>query len=162
MTVFKPGRAFALSHPAHLVAFGFGAGLSPWAPGTIGTLVAWPVGWLLAEAYPPAVLLGVILALFAVGVWACSVTGRRLGVHDHQGMVWDEIVAFLLIAAVLPRSFFWQLAGFVAFRFFDILKPPPIRWFERRYQGGFGVMGDDILAAGYALLVLAVVKRAFL
>jgi phosphatidylglycerophosphatase A len=162
MIVFKPSRGFAVSHPAHLVAFGFGAGLSPWAPGTMGTLVAWPVGWFFATAYPPAVLLGLIAALFVVGVWACGVTGRRLGVHDHHGMVWDEIVAFLLILAVLPHGFFWQLAGFVAFRFFDILKPPPIRWFERRYVGGFGVMGDDILAAGYALLVLAVAKRALL
>ncbi len=161
MIVFKPSRAFAASHPAHLIAFGFGAGLSPWAPGTVGTLVAWPIGWFFAVAYPPAVSLGVIALLFVVGVWACRVTGRRLGVHDHHGMVWDEIVAFLLILVILPRSFAWQAAGFVAFRFFDILKPAPIRWFERRYQGGFGVMLDDLLAAGYALLVLAILKRAF-
>lgn len=161
MIVFKPSRGFAASHPAHLIAFGFGAGLSPWAPGTVGTLVAWPVGWFLAAAYPPAVLLSVIGLLFVIGIWACRVTGRSLGVHDHHGMVWDEIVAFLLIIAILPQSFAWQAAGFVAFRFFDIAKPPPIRWFERRYTGGFGVMLDDLLAAGYALLALSIAKRAF-
>ena len=159
MIVFKPTRSFAASHPAHLLAFGFGAGLSPWAPGTVGTLVAWPIGWFLVAAYPPVVLLGLVAVLFLAGIWACGVTGRHLGVHDHHGMVWDEIVAFLLILAILPPGFAWQAAGFLAFRFFDIVKPPPIRWFERRYQGGFGVMLDDVLAAGYALLLLALAKR---
>jgi phosphatidylglycerophosphatase A len=162
MTVFKPTPGFAASHPAHLIAFGFGAGLSPWAPGTMGTLAAWPIGWLFAETFPPAILFCALAMFFALGVWACGVTGRHLGVHDHGGMVWDEVVAFLLVLAILPRSFAWQAAGFVAFRFFDILKPPPIRWFERRYHGGFGVMFDDLLAAGYALFVLAVLKKLFL
>jgi len=110
---------------------------------------------------PPLALLGAVAVLFVLGIWACGLTGRNLGVADHGGMVWDEIVAFLLILAVLPKNLPWQAAGFVAFRFFDILKPPPIRWLERRYHGGFGVMADDILAAGYALLVLAAVKRVF-
>ena len=100
-------------------------------------------------------------ALFLLGVWACGVTGRNLGVHDHGAMVWDEIVAFLLVAALLPRSLPWQVAGFVVFRGFDIGKPPPIRWIERRWQGGFGVMFDDLVAAGYTLLVLALVQRLF-
>ena len=161
MIVFKPSAAFAVSHPAHLIAFGFGAGLSPFAPGTAGTLLAWPVGWYLGESFPPVVLLPAIAAMFLIGIWACGVTGRSLGVHDHGGMVWDEFVAFLLILAILPQSLEWQAAGFVAFRFFDILKPPPIRWFERRYQGGFGVMFDDLLAAGYALVLLALIKKLF-
>ena len=84
-----------------------------------------------------------------------------LGVHDHGAMVWDEIVAFLLVAALLPRSLPWQVAGFVLFRGFDIGKPPPIRWIERRWPGGFGVMFDDLVAAGYTLLVLALVQRLF-
>ncbi len=99
--------------------------------------------------------------LFALGIWACGVTGRHLGVHDHGAMVWDEVVAFLLVLCILPRELGWQIAGFVLFRAFDIAKPPPIRSFERRYQGGFGAMFDDLLAAGYTLVVLALVRRAF-
>jgi phosphatidylglycerophosphatase A len=145
-----------------MIAFGFGAGLVPYAPGTAGTLLAWPIGWWFGAAYPPAILLGALAALFLVGVWACQVTGTRLGVPDHGAMVWDEFVAFLLILAIVPRSLDWQAAAFIVFRLFDILKPPPIRWFERRYHGGFGVMFDDLLAAGYTLLVLALFRRIFL
>jgi len=145
-----------------MLALGFGSGLSPVAPGTAGTLLAWALGAVLLQGVPPLGLLAAIPVLFAVGVWACGITGRHLGVADHGGMVWDEIVAFLLVLAVLPPGFHWQIAGFVAFRVFDILKPPPIRWLERRYHGGFGVMADDILAALYALLLLAVAKRILL
>jgi phosphatidylglycerophosphatase A len=106
-------------------------------------------------------MLGIVAAFFLLGIRACALTGTHLGVHDHSSMVWDEFVAFLLVLAVVPRELGWQLAAFVAFRFFDIVKPPPIRWLERRYQGGFGVMFDDLLAAAYALLVLAVAKRLF-
>ncbi|HZS67867.1 MAG TPA: phosphatidylglycerophosphatase A [Burkholderiales bacterium] len=155
MSLARPSPGFAFSHPAHAFALGFGAGLSPFAPGTIGTLVAWPLGWYL----PPIVLVGAIAPLFALGIWACSVTGRHLGVADHRAMVWDEIVAFLLVLAFVPRTLGWQAAAFVLFRFFDIAKPPPIRALERRYHGGFGVMVDDLLAAGYTLLVLATVNR---
>ena len=102
-----------------------------------------------------------VAGLFFLGVWACGVTGRDLGVHDHGAMVWDEFVAFLLVLAIVPRELAWQAAAFVLFRAFDIIKPPPIRWIERRYTGGFGVMFDDLLAAGYALLALAIVKRLF-
>jgi phosphatidylglycerophosphatase A len=161
MTVPRPGIRFAAAHPAHAIALGFGAGLSPWAPGTAGTLLAWPVGWFLGEGYPPGLVLGAIALLFAIGIWACELTGRSLGAHDHGGMVWDEFVAFLLVLAIVPHSLAWQAAAFVLFRFFDILKPPPIRWFERRYHGGFGVMFDDLLAAGYTLLCLSVVRRLF-
>ncbi len=162
MILFRPSAGFVFSHPAHAVAFGFGAGLAPFAPGTAGTVAAWPVGWLLAGTLHPALGLALIAFLFALGVWACELTGRHLGVPDHGSMVWDEIVAFLLILAIVPRSLAWQAAAFVLFRLFDIAKPPPIRWFERRYRGGFGVMFDDIIAAGYALLVLATAKRFLL
>ena len=158
--ILRPTPRFVFSHPAHAVAFGFGAGLAPTAPGTFGTLLGWGIGLALGAAHPDAVLLAA-LAFFAVGVWACGVTGRHLGVADHGGMVWDEVAAFLLVLALVPPELPWQLAAFVAFRFFDIAKPPPIRHFERRYHGGFGVMFDDVLAAGYSLLLLAALKRLF-
>ena len=160
MIVYRPSAGFAFSHPAHFIALGFGIGLARFAPGTFGTLLAWPVGWTLA-AGNAAVMLGLVAVFFALGIWACGLTGTHLGMDDHSSMVWDEFVAFLLVLAIVPREFAWQLGAFVAFRFFDIVKPPPIRWFERRYKGGFGVMADDILAAGYTLLVLAVAKRLF-
>jgi len=153
--IARPSPGFAFSHPAHAIALGFGAGLSPYAPGTVGTLVAWALGWYL----PPLVALAAIAPLFALGVWACAITGRDLGVADHRAMVWDEIVAFLLILAIVPRTLGWQAAAFLLFRFFDIAKPPPIRALERRYHGGFGVMIDDLLAAGYTLLLLAAARR---
>jgi phosphatidylglycerophosphatase A len=160
MIVFRPRPGFVFSHPAHLVAFGFGAGLVPFAPGTAGTALAWALGWGLG-AFHPAAILACALVSFLIGIWACEVTGRHLGVADHSAMVWDEVAAFLLVLAIVPRELAWQAAAFVAFRFFDIAKPPPIRHFERRYGGGFGVMFDDLVAAGYALLVLAAAKRLF-
>jgi phosphatidylglycerophosphatase A len=162
MIVFRPTTQFAASHPAHMIAFGFGAGLVPVAPGTMGTLAAWPVGWYLAGAVAPLGFVAIIALLFVIGIWACGLTGRRLGIEDHGALVWDEAVAFLVVLALLPRTLEWQAAGFVLFRLFDIAKPPPIRWLERRFHGGLGVMLDDLLAAGYTLLVLALFKRFFL
>jgi phosphatidylglycerophosphatase A len=159
MIAVRPTPAFVLSHPAHVIAFGFGAGLAPRAPGTVGTLAAWPLGWLLGGLISPAPLVAALVVAFLIGIWACELTGRALGVADHRAMVWDEMVAFWLVLAILPRSFAWQAAAFVLFRAFDIAKPPPIRWFERRYHGGFGVMFDDLLAAGYTLVVLALAWR---
>lgn len=159
MIVARPNAAFAFAHPAHVIAFGFGSGLSARAPGTAGTLAAWPLGWMLGGVMPPALFVGLMAFFFAVGVWACGVTGRRLGIEDYPGMVVDEMVAFMLVLAIIPRELGWQAAAFVLFRAFDIVKPPPIRWFERRLRGGFGVMFDDLLAAGYTLLVLAVIKQ---
>jgi phosphatidylglycerophosphatase A len=161
MTMLRPDIRFAASHPAHAIALGFGAGLSPWAPGTAGTLLAWPVGWFFGDIYPPGFILAAITVLFVIGIWACERTGRSLGASDHGGMVWDEFVAFLLVLAIVPHSLAWQAAAFGVFRFFDIVKPPPIRWFERRYRGGFGVMFDDLLAAAYTVLCLSLVKRFF-
>lgn len=160
MMLSRPGAAFVFSHPAHAIALGFGAGLAPWAPGTFGTLAGWAlalaIGWLA-----PAAMLAAAAAAFVVGLWACELTGRRLGVADHGSVVWDEVAAFLLILAIVPPQLAWQAAAFAAFRFFDIVKPPPIREFERRWKNGFGVMFDDLVAAGYALLALALVKRIF-
>jgi phosphatidylglycerophosphatase A len=156
----RPGPGFVFSHPAHALAFGFGTGLVPWAPGTFGTLLGWALAWALG-AMQPAPLLAASAVLFLVGLWACGVTGRNLGVSDPGAIVWDEVVAFFLVLAILPREIAWQVAAFVAFRVFDIVKPPPIRAFERRFRGGFGVMFDDVLAAGYTLLLLALVRRLF-
>jgi len=161
MIIARPRARFAVSHPAHFIALGFGAGLSPWAPGTAGTLVAFPLWWLLGGIEEPALLLGLLLCLFGIGVWACGVTGRHLGVSDHGAMCWDEVVAFLLVLAIAPGDPWWQAAAFFLFRAFDVVKPPPIRELELRFKGGFGVMFDDILAAGYTLLVLALCKRLF-
>jgi len=160
MIVARPATRFAFSHPAHAIALGFGAGLVPFAPGTMGTLLGWAIGWVLLASHAGLVLLAALL-FFVAGLWACELTGRHLGVHDHGAMVWDEVVAFLLVIAIIPPELLWQLAAFVLFRFFDIVKPLPIRHLERRYAGGFGVMFDDLVAAGYTLLVLAAAKRLF-
>ena len=162
MTLVRPRASFVFSHPAHFIALGFGAGLSPWMPGTAGTLLAVPLWWLLGGADDPLMLLAALAILFGLGVWACERTGRDLGVSDHGAMCWDEVVAFLLVLALLPDDPWWQAAAFFLFRAFDIAKPPPIRQLEMRFKGGFGVMFDDLLAAGYTLLVLAFVKRVFL
>lgn len=143
---------------AKVIATGFGVGLAPRAPGTFGTLLAWPFGWFL-HGLDPMLLFALLALLFVLGVWACERTGRQLGAADHGSMVWDEIVAFLLVLALVPRELDWQAAAFVLFRAFDIAKPPPIGWLEDRFRGGFGVMVDDLAAAGYTLLVLAVIKR---
>jgi phosphatidylglycerophosphatase A len=161
MMVLRPGAGFVFSHPAHAIAFGFGAGLAPVAPGTAGTALGWAIGWALG-ALPEAVLPAAALAFFLVGLWACEVTGRNLGVADHGGMVWDEVAAFLLVLAIVPRELAWQAGAFAVFRLFDIAKPPPIRALERRYAGGFGVMLDDLVAAAYTLLVFALIKRFLL
>lgn len=152
-----------LNSPVHLLAFGFGAGLAPKAPGTIGTLVAIPLFLLLQPLGLPAYL-AVTAVLFLFGCWLCGESARRLGAHDHAGIVWDEIVAFLLTMAplLLPlqRSeiipdWGWLALGFALFRFFDVLKPWPINLADRRVHGGFGIMLDDLLAAGYAGLLLS-------
>jgi len=161
MIVFRPTLRFAVAHPAHWVAMGFGAGLSPWAPGTAGTLLAWFLFWI-AEGLPAELALACIAVFFALGVWVCDITGRHLGIPDHGSMVWDEVVAFLLVLVIVPATFAWQAAAFVVFRFFDIAKPPPIRWFEGRFKGGWGVMVDDVVAAGYTLILLAAAQRFLL
>ena len=156
----KPGWRFFLGHPAHLLSFGFGSGLVRKAPGTFGTLVAFPMYWALSLRLTDLGVLLVLVLAFALGVWVCDITGKALGVADYGGIVWDEIVAFLLVLFFIPPGLDWALLAFVLFRFFDIVKPPPIRYFDSNWHGGLGVMFDDLLAAGYALLCLAVIKSA--
>ena len=157
-----PGWKFLLSHPAHFLSFGFGSGLARKAPGTFGTLVAFPMYWYLAPRLSDALFIFVLIWAFAIGVWVCDITGRALGVADHGGMVWDEIVAMLLVLFLPPPGWYWQLLAFALFRFFDIVKPPPIRYFDSNWHGGLGVMFDDLLAAGYALLCMAAIKSILL
>jgi len=156
-----PGLKFAFAHPAHFIALGFGAGASRIAPGTVGTLLGYVLWWLIRPGYGPPAILAIAVVLFAIGVWACGRTGRSLGVADHGAMCWDEVVAFLAMLALIPEQPVWQAAGFFLFRAFDVIKPPPIRSLERRFKGGFGVMIDDLAAAGFALVVLAIAQRFF-
>ena len=152
----RPDLRFLVSHPAHFIALGFGAGLSPVAPGTAGTLVAFPICWALMQVMPALAVAFVAIPLFFVGVWACDKTGRDLGVTDHGSMCWDEIVAFLPLAAISSASIVLQAVAFLLFRLFDIWKPFPIRELERRVKGGMGVMIDDVFAAFYAYIVFVV------
>ena len=153
---------FVLSHPAHFLAFGFGSGLARKAPGTFGTLVAFPMYWFLAPRLSDALFLLVLIWAFAIGVWVCEVTGRALHSPDDGGMVWDEIVAMLLVLFFTPAGWEWSLLAFTLFRFFDIVKPQPIRYFDQEWHGGLGVMFDDLLAAGYALLCMAIIRSVLL
>ena len=155
----KPGWRFLLGHPAHLLSFGFGSGLARKAPGTFGTLAAFPMYWYLAPRLSDAQFIFMLILAFAIGVWVCGITGKVLGVADYGGIVWDEIVAFMLVLFFTPPGWEWSLLAFALFRFFDIVKPPPIRYFDNNWHGGLGVMFDDLLAAGYALLCLAIVKN---
>lgn len=154
----RPTARFMLRHPARIIALGGGAGLAPIAPGTAGTLLAFPIYWGLAAICAPATLLGLIALGFGLGIWACEHTGRALGVADHGAMVWDEVVAFALVLFFTPAGYLWQAGAFLLFRLFDIVKPAPIRYFDRKLKSGFGVMFDDALAAFYTLLVLAVAR----
>jgi phosphatidylglycerophosphatase A len=154
----RPDKAFVRRHIAHFIAFGGGVGLSRVAPGTAGTLAAFPLFWVLNYFLDATSFLLAIGAMFIIGIWACAVTGKALGSHDHGGMVWDEIVAFLLVLVFTPKVLIWQAFAFLLFRVFDIIKPPPIRYYDNKLRGGFGVMFDDILAAFYALLCLAAWK----
>ena len=152
----RPTTRLLLSHPAHFISLGFGAGLSPWAPGTVGTLLGWALYPLIRTPVSEFVFLALLASFFLAGVLAAERTGRALGVPDHGGIVWDEMVAIWLVLLFTPAGLLWQAIAVALFRFFDIVKPPPVRWADRSFKGGFGVMFDDLVAAGYALLALAV------
>lgn len=154
----RPTKAFIRSRLAYFIAFGGGAGLSSFAPGTMGTLAAFPLFWILGYWFDPLAFLILLAVMFLVGIWACGVTGRALGNHDHGGMVWDETVAFLLVLFFTPPLVTWQAFAFLLFRLFDIIKPPPIGYYDRKLGGGFGVMFDDLLAAFLTLICLAAWK----
>jgi phosphatidylglycerophosphatase A len=141
------------SNPAQFLAFGFGSGLSPIAPGTVGTIVAVPLYLLVADLSLPAYSM-FILVTAVLGTWFCDVASRQLGVHDHPGIVWDEFVGYWITMWAMPHSWNWILAGFVAFRIFDIIKPWPISLLDRHVKGGFGIMIDDVVAGILACATL--------
>jgi phosphatidylglycerophosphatase A len=147
-------RRVALGTPQGFLAFGFGSGLSRFAPGTIGTIAAVPFAILL-KLLPSVIYWPVLTVLFFLGIYICGITATRLGKHDPGGIVWDEMVAYWLVVAFLPLEWAWWLAAFVLFRLFDILKPWPISQSERFFKGGLGIMVDDIIAAFYAMAILA-------
>ena len=150
-----------LAHPAHLVALGFGSGLSPTAPGTVGTLWAWLTFFLLQHWLLPAGIDVVLLAALVLGWWACTITARHLGVADPGCIVWDEILAFWLVLwLAMPMGFWGQVVAFALFRFFDAVKPGPVAWADELFKGlgwrgGWGIMFDDLVAAFCTLLVIA-------
>ncbi len=146
-------RQVALATPTGFLAFGLGSGLSPVAPGTAGSLAAL-VPAIALTAVPLWVGLLLVALAFGLGCYLCGQTSRRLGVHDHGGIVWDEFVGLWLVLLFLPFDPFWWLAGFTLFRLFDIFKPWPIRWLDEKVEGGLGIMIDDVLAAVYALMGL--------
>ena len=154
----KALRKVALGSPSGLLAFGFGSGLSPWAPGTMGTIVAIPFA-LLLHPFPLLMQMGVIAVLFVAGIYFCNKTSRRLGTHDFGGIVWDEITGFLLCSLAAPVSIQGYLAAFILFRFFDIYKPWPIGAVDQKVEGGFGIMADDIIAAIYTAAILLLLVR---
>lgn len=160
----KPTVAFMLAHPAHAIALGLGSGLSPKAPGTVGSLWGW-LFWLVLQNYlslPEQALL--IAASFLIGWWACTLTARHMGICDPGAIVWDEIVAmWLIFFFVLPTNFGGQLAAFALFRFFDAAKPGPVAWADQLFKGfgwrgGFGIIFDDLVAAFCTMFAIALLR----
>lgn len=153
-------KKVALGTPSGLLAFGFGSGLSPLAPGTMGTLVAIPFAVAIKSLGVTGFWVALLL-MFLLGIELCTRVSRKLGVHDHGGIVWDEIVGYCLSVALVPLQWQWFLVAFVLFRFFDIYKPWPIRQLDRKVSGGFGIMIDDVVAAIFTIIVLAVLQVLF-
>lgn len=155
MSLLKRNRVDAalLLHPVHFLSLGFGSGLSPYAPGTAGTLAAIPLFWLMAPM-PLVFYLATILLLFIIGIYLCQQTTDKLGSHDHSAIVWDEVVGYLLTMTAVPFDWRWVIVGFFLFRLFDVWKPWPVRILDRRVAGGLGIMVDDVGAAVYAALSL--------
>ena len=157
----RPNTQFLLAHPAHVIALGFGSGLSPIAPGTAGTLWAWLAYLVISPSLSSAQTGWLIAASTLIGWWACTVTAKNMGVLDPGNIVWDEVVAFWLVLwLVMPTGFTGQLVAFVLFRFFDAVKPGPVGWADRVFKGfgargGWGILFDDFVAAFCTLLVIA-------
>lgn len=149
-----------LRDPLHLLALGFGSGYAPKAPGTFGTLTGVAI-YLLAQSLPLAWYVAFTTLGFALGVWACGRAARDLGVHDHPGIVWDEVIGYLVTMTAAPQGAVWVLAGFLLFRLFDIVKPWPISWLDRRVQGGAGIMIDDLAAGFMAMATLQVIAKLY-
>ncbi len=164
--VRRPNARFLLSHPAHFIALGFGSGLSPIAPGTAGTLWAWLAYLVMQHWLSQAWIIGIVIVSLPIGWWASSVTATHMRRLDPGNIVWDEVAAFWIVMLVVsPTGFMGQLIAFVLFRFFDAAKPGPVGWADKSFKGfgakgGFGIMFDDLVAAGCTLLVIAIAHYA--
>jgi len=145
-----------LKNPVHLLALGFGAGYTPKLPGTAGTLVGVLI-YLPLQSLNWMVYLTLVVLLFLVGVWICGKTAETLGEHDHNAIVWDEIVGYLVTMIAAPQGWVWIVLGFCLFRLFDICKPWPIRWLDKQVKGGFGIMVDDVLAGFFAAIMIQII-----
>ncbi|OXY80825.1 phosphatidylglycerophosphatase A [Oceanimonas doudoroffii] len=145
--------ALKLSNPLHLLALGFGSGLSPIMPGTMGTLAAIPL-YLLIQGLPLWLYVALLVVGFVAGIKICNAATSAIGRHDHGAIVWDEFIGFGVTMLAAPAGWQWIAIGFVLFRFFDMVKPWPISWFDRRVHGGFGIMLDDLIAGLFALVCL--------
>lgn len=144
-----------LRNPWHLLATGFGSGLAPYIPGTVGSLAAIPFGILFAYYLPTEIFSLVIAFSICLGIYICGRTAKDMGTHDHGSIVWDEFVGMWITMLVLPiLNWQWVLAAFLLFRFFDMLKPWPIRWFDRNLHGGLGIMVDDIVAGVVVAVII--------
>lgn len=165
--IAHPSVKFMLQHPAHLIALGFGSGLPRVAPGTVGSLWAWLAYLVLALWLSPAQIGWLIAASIPVGWWACTVTAKHMRVADPGHIVWDEVVAmWIVLWLCMPMSFWGQLTCFALFRFFDAVKPQPVKWADRLFKGfgprgGWGIMWDDLVAAFCTLLVIALWRHFF-
>ena len=165
--IAHPNVKFMLQHPAHMIALGFGSGLPRIAPGTVGTLWAWLAYLVLALWLTPTQIGWVIAASIPVGWWACTVTAKHMRVADPGHIVWDEIVAmWIILWLCMPMGFWGQLVCFALFRFFDAVKPQPVKWADRLFKGfgprgGWGIMWDDLVAAFCTLLVIALWRHFF-
>jgi phosphatidylglycerophosphatase A len=157
----RANARFMLSHPAHAIALGFGSGLAPIAPGTVGSLWGW-ASWLVIQHYLSVAAQGVLIALgLVIGWWACTKTAINMEISDPGAIVWDEIIAiWLIFFMITPTGFVGQLLAFVLFRFFDALKPGPVAWADQMFKGfgwrgGWGIVWDDLVAAFCTLLTIA-------
>lgn len=146
--------------PIYFIAFGFGSGLMPVAPGTWGTLAALPLYLLMRDTHWTVYLFLALIA-FAVGVWVSDKVSKDLGMHDYKGIVWDEVVGYLLTMFLAPKGFTWMILGFILFRIFDIWKPQPIRYIDQKVHGGLGIMLDDVVAALPAWLIMQILAWSF-
>jgi len=146
------------TNPLHFIAFGFGTGALPIAPGTWGTLAAIPL-YLLMRDLSLVWYVAIVTAATVFGIWLCDYVERQLNVHDHRGMVWDEICGYGITMIAAPKEWYWIVVGFLLFRLFDIWKPWPISWIDKQVSGGLGVMLDDVLAAIYALIGIQFLAR---
>lgn len=151
----NPLDLVSLRNPIHFLALGFGSGLIAKAPGTWGSLVGLILGFLLLQVINPIYFAFLTFAFFFIDICLCQKTADDMQIHDHGAIVWDEIVGIFIVLIVLPtHSFLWYIVAFITFRFFDILKPYPIRYFDDKLENGFGIMFDDVLAAIYAILTI--------